>query len=55
MVIFLKFESLFDLKVFLCCLYLLRDDIKDIFYFIFEYVNDIWFVVLYIEIRNVFI
>lgn len=51
-VISLKFESPFDLKAFLRCSYLLRDDTKDTFHLIFEHVNDIRLAVPYIEIKN---
>lgn len=52
MVISVEFDNPFDLKAFLRCSYLLREETKDTFHLIFEHVNVIRLAVPYIEIRN---
>lgn len=52
MVLSVEFDNPFDLRAFLRCSYLLREDTKDTFYLIFDHVNDIRLSIPYIEIRN---
>lgn len=52
MVISVEFDNPFDLRAFLRCSYLLREDTKDSFHLIFDHVNDIRLAIPYIEIRN---
>lgn len=52
MVISIEFNNPVDLKAFIQCSYLLREDTKDAFNIIFSHVNEIRLPVPYIEIRN---
>lgn len=52
MVISVEFDNPFDLRAFLRCSYLLREDTRDSFHLIFDHVNDIRLAIPYIEIRN---
>lgn len=52
MVISVEFDNPFDLRAFLRCSYLLREDTRDSFHLIFDHVNDIRLAIPYIEIKN---
>lgn len=51
-VISIEFDNPFDLRAFLRCSYLLREDTKETFHLIFDHVNNIRFAVPFVEIRN---